>query len=105
MKTLEQLRKEAEENYAGHSYPREVFRAGWDAAVNYLTKWHDPKENLPGSGRIVIIKVRYTVDGLVDYRIGTTIYGKLCIAGRHEDCDILGWRPIVELPDDGEKTE
>lgn len=111
MKTLEQLRKEAEMENFGNKFFNSIldknnmqyFRSGWDEAIRVLTRWHDPKEELPGSGRIVIIKVRYTADGFVDYRIGTTISGKLCIAGRHEDCEILGWRYIHELPDDGEK--
>lgn len=66
MKTLEDLRKEAEDAEIGHDeskdsayihgFYRQIFRAGWDAAVNKLVKWHDPKFELPEiSCRIAIL--------------------------------------------------
>ena len=53
MKTLEQLRKEAEDAEIGHDeskdsaythgFVRQIFRAGWDASVKELTRLHDSK--------------------------------------------------------------
>lgn len=57
MKRLEELRKEAEEALIGYimtggnplveSPARVSFRAGWDAAVKELIRWHDTKKELP----------------------------------------------------------
>ena len=45
----------------------------------------------------------YEVDGDVYYNIGMYFGGKLRISNQHFNCDILRWRPIHELLDDGEK--
>lgn len=97
MKTLEQLRKEAEEKYAGHSDPREVFRAGWEAAVRELTKWHDPKEELPDTCEDVLIKTTSCIKySIAFFKDGSTNYRWHENNGSIDDDMVIGWRPIIE---------
>lgn len=57
-------------------------------------RWRNPNVELPEYGQVVIIKVKYTVDGEIGYKVGQIIAGKLRIANQNEDCEIIGWRPI-----------
>lgn len=67
MKTLEELRKEAEDAEIGHdesrdsvyfhSFYRQIFRGGWDAAVKELMRWYDTAKKLPKKGSEVLVVV------------------------------------------------
>ena len=66
-KTLEELRKEAEDAEIGHDeskdsaythgFVRQIFRAGWYAAVKELTRLHDSKVELPDTDVEVLVKI------------------------------------------------
>lgn len=67
MKTLEKLRKEAEDAEIGHDesrdyayihgFVRQIFRGGWDAAIKELTGWRDPKEEVPETDDEVLVVI------------------------------------------------
>ena len=67
MKTIEELRKQAEDLFFSKMQDpcspladlasRLLFRAGWSDAVKELTKWHDPKVELPGTDVYVLVMV------------------------------------------------
>lgn len=59
-----------------------------------LTRWHDPKEELPARWHDVLLKIKDS-DGDIYYRVGV-----LCNNDRFQCCDVLigskiiGWREI-----------
>lgn len=67
MKTLEELRKEAEDLFFSKMQApcspladlasRLLFRAGWSDAVKELTKWRDTKKELPETDKEVLVTV------------------------------------------------
>lgn len=117
MKTLNELRLQAENMFFSKMQDpcspladlasRLLFRAGWSAAVEELTRWRDPKEKLPEAMKPILVKygirrdisvmrLEFTADKRRIWAVNNTNYFVL-------DREILGWRPIIELPDDGEK--
>lgn len=115
MKTRQQYEDEAighrvaDDNCIGYSTQRQRFREGWDAAVKELTRWRNPKEELPEYYRTVLIK--YLKGGLYTYAaawlsvsdnneyLWTIAETNMLISGR----SVHYWRPIVELPYAGKK--
>lgn len=67
MKTLEELRKEAEDLFFSKMQApcspladlasRLLFRAGWSDAVKELTKWRDPNMELPEADVEVLVTI------------------------------------------------
>lgn len=67
MKTIEELRKEAEIDFVAKTksgvnplaecISRLSFISGWDAAVNELLRWHDLKKELPETDVEVLVMV------------------------------------------------
>lgn len=109
VKTIKALRLQAEEEWFGcgkfydeHAdlyWPRASFRAGWDAAVKELTRWRDPKEELPEDGIAVIVKLygkgRCVATFASQFPTRSRWFG-LCSDLELEDDEVLGWRPIIE---------
>lgn len=58
MKTILELRAKKEDEYDFNTDPRNIFRDGWDEAVKELTRWHDPKKELPEIYTEVLVYVR-----------------------------------------------
>lgn len=120
METIKAQREQAENKFIGCEklyYDDEAellssrlsFRAGWSAAVEELLRWRDPKEELPEERRAVLVKTDVDINigfyfGHGEFSVGDI--GTGLVDRKDEDEDsylILGWRPIVELPEDGEK--
>ena len=114
MKTLEEQRKEAEENYASRgcdgdcalcpeichkSSDRMAFHAGWEAATKELACWHDPKKELPETDVEVLVKIdtlhnKYDIMKHNEYGWWQKApVGGWC-APNHEP---IGWRHIHEI--------
>ena len=129
METIKAQREQAENKFIGCEklyYDDEAellssrlsFRAGWDAAEEELLRWRDPKEELPDREQYdwVLIQIR-GCDGFIGLpHIGelrgdgywhSKDYDDLFKLGESFEerlnCKVIGWRPIVELPEDGEK--
>ena len=121
MKTLEERAKEAWDDYAyraGNLYRNcfiDGFTAGAISERNELLRWRDPKEELPEDNKQVLIKTDRGVTTAFHWGNGEFImpqvgmgYIDLQPEEIEDDTEevlynILGWRPIVELPEDGEK--
>lgn len=77
------------------------FFAGAKSEREELLRWRDPKEELPEEGEDVLIKL---ITGQCE--VGCYIeHVNWRGADGIVDDYIAGWRPIVELPEDGEKIE
>lgn len=107
MKTLEELRKEAEDAEIGHDeskdsayihgFYRQIFRGGWDAAVKELTRWRDPKKELPEKSCRLFVLGTFS-DGIAAETGGWyTAPDKKFYADINASFTIIGWRPIIEL--------
>lgn len=127
MKTLEELRLQAENMFCSKMQDpcspladlasRLLFRAGWSAAAEELLRWRNPKEELPEDNKQVLVKTDRGVLTAFHWGNGEFImpqggmgYTDLQPEEIDEETeevlyDILGWRPIIELPEDGENTE
>lgn len=121
MKTLEERAKEAWDDYeyrAGNLYRNcfiDGFTAGAISERNELLRWRDPKEELPEDNKQVLIKTDRGVTTAFHWGNGEFImpqvgmgYIDLQPEEIEDDTEevlynILGWRLIVELPEDGEK--
>lgn len=119
MKTIEERAIQACKEWAGGELDDDIqedcFTDGFFAGAKYereeLLRWRDPKEELPEYYRTVLIK--YLKGGLYTYAAAW-----LSVSDNNEylwtiaetnmlisDRSVHYWRPIVELPYDGEKTE
>lgn len=85
------------------------FFAGAKSEREELLRWRDPKEELPEERRAVLVKTDVDINigfyfGHGEFSVGDI--GTGLVDRKDEDEDsylILGWRPIVELPEVGEK--
>lgn len=96
------------------------FFAGAKSEREELLRWRDPKEELPDREQYdwVLIRIR-GCDGFIGLpHIGelrsdgywhSKDYDDLFKLGESFEerlnCKVIGWRPIIELPEDGEKIE
>lgn len=88
----------AEDNCIGYSTQRQRFREGWDAAVQELTIWRDPKVELPEDGEVLaLVNADFYKFDVMRYYHGMwfqkAIGGGWCSAA----CIPIGWRYIHEL--------
>lgn len=113
MKTRQQYEDEAighgvaEDNCIGYSTQRQRFREGWDAAVKEMTRLRDPKKELPQDGEPVLIKMAVSgcccIASFTSWLPSKFRWREMYGAIELDDNDVIGWRPIIELPEDGEK--
>ena len=94
---------------------RDAFIAGAKSERVELTRWRDPKEELPEDNKQVLIKTDRGVMTAFHWGNGEFIIpqvgmGYIDLQPEEIEDDtgevlynILGWRLIVELPEDGEK--
>lgn len=102
MKTIEEGAKE----YSISSYPNALdmqfacemhFEAGAEWMRKELTRWHDPKEELPQRNIDVLVKLRDTYKGdKIHYSVG--YINGACWFGDSIGAtdDVIGWREIHE---------
>lgn len=98
MKTIEERAKEYEKKYydGAASECRLAFIRGAQSERAELTRWHDPKEELPNDEKAVLLKINYL--GFVEFKVGQwdrkshRWWGD----GIDEYSPIIGWREIHE---------
>lgn len=76
---------------------RDAYIAGAKAEHKELTRWHDPKEELPKKHHRVLLKVRKNSYAFIE--VGTlqaTDDGVRFIFSDCNDCEVIGWREIHE---------
>lgn len=109
MKTIEERAEEWVDSpeAAAHPYNRrgmiDAYIAGSKAKYEELTRWHDPKEELPEYIKVVEVKYKAfnKIMMAIAFRLGDLWSGKnkWCIDGtsvRIDHENILGWREIHE---------
>lgn len=103
MATIEERAKEYEVIHIGHGkdFCVEDFILGAHSEHAELTKWHDPKEELPEKDKNVIVKYVAKDDVSSEYYTIGCVYGdnkwdceSLLVAC--DDFKIVGWRYIHE---------
>lgn len=75
----------------------ESYVAGAKDEHDELTRWHDPKEELPKKHHRVLLKVRKNSYAFIE--VGTlqaTDDGVRFIFSDCDDCEVIGWREIHE---------
>lgn len=91
----------AAEYYAAYSnedkaFARKHFKAGEQYIRKELTRWHDPKEELPEIGKDVLFRIKYPSTDIFSYQVGQLQDNgrvRLPLIGFG---DIIGWREIHE---------
>lgn len=61
-----------------------------------LTRWRDPKEELPEIGKDVLFRIKYPLTNIFSYQVGQLQDNGRIRLPRIELGDIVGWRKIHE---------
>lgn len=98
MKSIEERAKEYEKKYydGAASECRLAFIRGAQSEHEELTRWHDPKEELPEIGKDVLFRIKYPSTNMFSYQVGQLQDNGRVRLPRIELGDIVGWRPIHE---------
>lgn len=110
MKTIEERAKEYAQAIYGYAPAIEIaFIRGARSEHELLTRWHDPKEELPDSNKTVLVKVideldnesiclgtregdEYTIDDAGEFRVGVCFDNE---SMPDMNVKVIGWREIL----------
>lgn len=95
MKTIEERAKEYTAKCHGQN-TEWGFIAGAQSEHEELTRWHDPKVELPEIGKDVLFRIEFPSTNIFSYQVGRLQDNGRVKLPRIEFGDIVGWREIHE---------